>query len=266
MKKIDNISSIDGRIILKEIFYKLKFERQRNSFSVLFTLWRICVSELEISQYIEHDVTIMYKLGFLRGTLLWLEEVVNRYYFSVLNSFAYFGAAVLLVLIGINRFTERIDDSVVIYGLIFEAMMLVFIFIVMLFTPSEDVTELSKSEEQGGQFERELLDEIGEISRDFAVTSTQLDKITDHLLLVIDRQNELTKIFLEISKTNADVVNPNPKMIEIMNATNIALADFNKNINELNRTANELKQEEIQIIVRRELENFFANRISGMGN
>jgi len=262
MKKIDNISSIEGRIILKEIFHKLRFERQRNSFSVLFTLWKICVSEVEINQYIDNDVTIMYKLGVFNGTLLWLEEVVNRYYFSVLNSFTYFGAAVLLVLIGINRFTDKVDNSTVIYGLAFEAMMLIFIFIVMLFSPSEDILEYAKSEEQNDQLEKELLNEIGEISRDFAVTSTQLDKITDHLLSVIDRQNELTKILLDISKTNSDVVNPNPKMIEIMTATNIALSDFNKSIIELNQTTSKLKQEEIQIIVRKEIDNFFTNRIS----
>jgi hypothetical protein len=137
MKKIDNISSIDGRLLLQQIFHQIRFERQRNSISTLFILWRICISDTEINQYLnpEQDITIMYKLGFWRGTLLWLEEIVNRYYFSTINSFVYFGAAVLLVFIGINRFTDKVDDSTVVYGLAFEAIMLIAMFIVMLFTP-----------------------------------------------------------------------------------------------------------------------------------
>jgi methyl-accepting chemotaxis protein len=130
----------------------------------------------------------------------------------------------------------------------------------MFFTPNEDVLNL-KNDDGNEIFEKELLDEIGEISRDFALTSTQLDKITDHLLSVVDRQNELTNILLNIAKTNADIINPNPQMLEIMGKTNESLKEFKDNIIELNRTTNQLKQEEIRIIVRREIVNFFANRI-----
>ncbi|MPM80089.1 hypothetical protein SDC9_127135 [bioreactor metagenome] len=138
--------------------------------------------------------------------------------------------------------------------------MLVFMFIVMLFTPNEDVSNL-KNNNENENYEKELLEEIGEISRDFAVTSAQLDKITDHILAVVDRQSELTNTLLEIAKTNADVVNPNPKMIEIMNETNETLKDFKNNIIELNKTTNQLKQEEMKIIVRKEVERFLTNKI-----
>lgn len=260
MKKIDNIASIEGRLLLQDVFHKLRFERQRSAFSTLFVLWRICTSETEINQYLNQEVNITHKLGILRGTSIWLEEIVNRYYFSTINSFVYFGAAVLLVLIGINRFSNIVDNRIVIYGLAFEASMLVFMFIVMLFTPNEDVSNL-KNNNENENYEKELLEEIGEISRDFAVTSAQLDKITDHILAVVDRQSELTNTLLEIAKTNADVVNPNPKMIEIMNETNETLKDFKNNIIELNKTTNQLKQEEMKIIVRKEVERFLTNKI-----
>ena len=262
MKKIDNVSSIDGRLLLQEIFYKLRFERQRSSFASLFILWRICTSETEISNYVNKNIVLMHKLGLLRGTVIWLEEIVNRYYFSTIHSFVYLGAAILLILMGVNRFSDKISDTIVIYGIAFEAAMLVFIFIVMLFTPNEDVSNL-KVDDGNEDFEKELLDEIGEISRDFAVTSTQLDKITDHLLSVVARQNELTNILLEISKTNADVVNPNPQMLEIMGKTNETLREFRENIIELNKTASQLKQDEVKIVVRNEIESFFVSKVSG---
>jgi septal ring factor EnvC (AmiA/AmiB activator) len=106
------------------------------------------------------------------------------------------------------------------------------------------------------------LDEIGEISRDFAVTSSQLDKIISHLSAVINRQNDLTNVLLEISKTNADIINPNPKMIEIMNLTNDSLDEFNKNIASLNQTVNQLKREEVHIIVRQEIEKLLSSKIN----
>jgi len=261
MKKIDNISSIEGRLLLQEIFFKLRFERQRSSFATLFILWRICTSETEISKYINKDIAIMFKLGFMRGTAVWLEEIVNRYYFSTINSFVYFGAAILLVLIGVNRFSDKVNDITVVYGLVFEASLLVLVFIVMLFTPNEDVSNLKNNDNENEIFERELLDDIGEISRDFALTSAQLEKITDHLITVAGRQNELMNIFSEIAKTNADATNPNPKMLEIMAKTNETLIEFKDNITELTKTTNQLKQEEIQIIVRKEIEKFFTDRI-----
>ncbi|MDR0927121.1 MAG: hypothetical protein LBO69_05080 [Ignavibacteria bacterium] len=264
MKKIGNISSIEGRILLQEIFHKLRFERQRSGISTLFILWRICTSGIEIKQYFNEDITIIHKIGLLRGTAVWFEEIVNRFYFSTINSFVYFGAAVLLVIIGVNRFSDKVDNSFVIFGIAFEATMLLFMFIVMLFSPNEDVNTLINEEDSEDDMAKELLDEVGEISRDFAVTSTQLDKITDHLLAIVDRQNELSDIFLQISKTFADVVNPNPQMINTMNATNALLKEFQQNIIELNNTTRQLKQEELQILVRNEVERFLTNRISKM--
>jgi hypothetical protein len=253
--RIDNISSIDGRLLLQDIFHNLRFEHQRSAISTLLTLWRICISDTELSQYVKDDVTVMHKLGFLRGTRLWLEEIVNRYYFSSINSFVYFGAAVLLVLIGVNRFSDKVDNSVVIYGLVFEASMLLLMFVIMLFTPNDDVSTLKK-DETNDDLDKELLNEIGEISRDFAVTSVQLEKITDHLLSLYERQNELTDILKNIAKMNADAIAPNPQMLEVMKSTNEALAEFKQNIIKLNETTKQLEQEQIQIAVHKEVERF----------
>ncbi len=261
MKKLNNIASIEGRILLQEIYHKLKFERQRNSFSVLLNLWQICTVETEINQYInKEEVTILHKLGLLRGTILWLEEVVNRYYFSTINSFVYFGAAVLLVLIGLNNFTDVVDNSLVIYGLIFEASMLLFMFLVMLFTPNDDIF-LLKEQTKENDLQKELLDEVGEISRDFALTSAQLEKIATSFETIIEQQNSLVEIITDISKTNIEAVHPNTQMLEIMKATNYSIADFNKNIQNINTSLEQIKSYEIEKVVKKEIELFFRKRL-----
>ncbi len=262
MKKIDNIASVEGRLLLHDIYHKFKFEQQRNSISSLLILWRLCTAETDVSKYINEDIIIVHKLGLLQGTFIWLEEVVNRYYFSTINSFVYFGAAIFLVLVGLNRFTDKIDNTTVIAGLIFEAAMLLLMFLIMLFTPNDDVLDLKQDLNEDNSLQKELLDEIGEISRDFAVTSSQLDKVSNSLSVVSDKQNELFLIMSDIVKTNADAARPNPKMLEAMNETNAALVKFNDTVILLNETASKLKSVEIEIAVRKEIENFFTNKIS----
>lgn len=256
---IDNLASIKGRLLLQDIYHKIRFERQRNSTATSLIMWKICISDGDaLNEYLTDKVELRYPQGFFKGTNLWLEEIVNRHYFSTINSFVYFGAAVLLALIGLNRFSDFLPEKYILYGLGFEVLMLLFMFVVMLFAPNDD---LQAQDESSDDLAKELIDEVGEISRDLAVTSSQLDKITDHLLAITDRQNELYSILLNIAKTNSDVVNPNPQMLEIMQETNKTLFEFKQNIIELNDTTKKLQQEEIEFAVRKEIERFLTNKV-----
>ena len=149
MKKIDTLSSIDGRRLLYKIFHELRYEKQLPSRSVLALCWRLCTQEREIFRFVKQEAIVSHPLGIVAGTALWMEEIVNRFYFSTVNSFVYLGAALLLVLIGIRRFSDNVSDGVVIAGIVFEALMLVFMFVVMIFTPNEDIEELNRRENPG---------------------------------------------------------------------------------------------------------------------
>ena len=266
MIKIDVLSAIKGRQLVNELFKKIRFEKQRSGLAALFILWRICISNAAsvsslISRYLNKDVKVFHKLGFLRGTILWLEEIVNRFYYSIFTSFAYFGAAIVLVLAGLNRFSDIVDNKLVLYGFCFEAGILIFIFIIMLFSPNDDVNDFVADDED---LEKELLDEIGEISKDFAITSTQLDKISAHLVAIIDRQNELSDTLKDIVCKFSDIQNPNPKAIETMQNTNEELSRFNSQLSKFIDATNKLKQEEISIAVRKELEKIIYNRMNNV--
>ena len=67
-----------------------------SGFSTSLLCWRICTSERELFRYSKNEVTVLHPLGFFSGSGLWMEEIVNRYYYSTINSFVYFGAAIFI--------------------------------------------------------------------------------------------------------------------------------------------------------------------------
>ncbi len=256
MEQIGTLSSIEGRKLLYEIYHEFRYQKQMSNFAILSLTWRICTTEREISRYTKKEIQVLHPLGLFRGTALWMEEIVNRFYFSTINSFVYLGAAVLLVLIGVRRFSSSVSDSIVIAGVAFEALMLLFMFIVMLFTPSEDALPIDKTEEDP---QKELLYEIGEIATDFATAVSKLESLGDNVKNLLIQQTEILSLLRESNEMTRQIVSPNPKLIEIMEQTNQSLQKFKESLEKLNETTNRLAQEEIEIAVRRELEKFFTN-------
>lgn len=256
MEQIETLSSVEGRRLLYRIFQELRYQKQMSNFSILTLTWRICTTEREISRYTKEDVQVLHPLGFFRGTALWMEEIVNRFYFSTINSFVYLGAAILLVLIGVRRFSSYVSDTIVIAGVAFEALMLLFMFIVMLFTPSEDALPINQTEDEA---EKELLVEIGEIATDFATAVTKLETLGENVKNLLIQQTEILNLLRESNEMTRQLISPSPKLLEIIEQTNKSLEEFNQTLMKLNESASQLKQEEIEIAVRRELEKFFAN-------
>ncbi|PKL85130.1 MAG: hypothetical protein CVV22_09390 [Ignavibacteriae bacterium HGW-Ignavibacteriae-1] len=259
MEKIDSLMSLEGRALLRSIYHELRYEKQSGSLAILLTLWKICVFERDMHKYIKREVQITYVLGFWRGTMLWMQEVVNRYFFSVINSFVYFGAAILLVLIGLRRFSDLLTDEMVIAGVIFEAGMLATMFIVMLFTPDD---ELEQYDNKGNNSDSEMLmDEVGEISVDFASAVVQLEEISETMKAFVANQGLILSRLESLNQSYADMSNPNPKMIGIMEKTNAELQNLQQNIETLNKAAEAIKRAEIEAAVRKELERILQSRI-----
>lgn len=257
MNKINTLTSITGRKLLHEAYKELRYSRQRSSIGTLAVLWRICTQEKNLNKYINKDIEIAMPLGFKNGTALWMEEIVNRFYFSSINSFVYLGAAILLVIIGLRRFDENISLTLVFGGIIFESVMLFFMFIVMLFTPNEEIME-----EDEDDLAEDLITEIGEIGRDFAAAVVQLEMITEKFSYISDNQMEIMNKLSSIATSQQNMAAPNPEMLIQMRETNLALESFKTTINELNSTAQKLKSEEIEFTVKKELEKIITKRIS----
>ena len=261
MKQIETLSSLEGRSILAEVYNELKFEKQLSTISTILLCWRICTQEREIFKYVKQEVTVIHPLGFFSGSALWMEEIVNRYYFSTINSFVYLGAAILLVLIGVRRFTENFNDSIVIAGVVFEALMLIFIFLVMLFTPPEDTPKKAIENQDESNSVTDLIIEVGEIATDFAAVVVNLEKMSEAISNLVSNQQELISAVNEVARTNTLAVSPNPMLLDTMQKTNEALNEFRNSVNTLNIAAEALKREEIEIAVRKEVERILVDKI-----
>ena len=260
MKTIQTLTTIEGRILITEIFKELRYEKQNSSINALLTLWRLCTSETELFKYTNHQVTVQHPLGFFSGTALWLEEIVNRFYFTTINSFVYFGAAILLTLIGIRRFSNQINDTAVIAGVIFEALLLLFMFIVMLFTPNDGHQNSEKSNED--KQNDDLLIEIGEISRDFAAALVKIEEQNENIKNLLHQQNEIILSIKELANSAKDAVSPNPELLNAMKITSQSLKDFNSSLEELKRTVKIIRKEEVEFSVKKEVEKLLLANLS----
>ncbi len=261
MKTIQTLATIEGRILITEIFKELRYEKQNSSINALLTLWRLCTSETELFKYSSHQVTVQHPLGIFSGTALWLEEIVNRFYFTTINSFVYFGAAILLTLIGIRRFSDKINDTAVIAGVIFEALLLLFMFIVMLFTPNDEIHQNSvkNNEELPND---DLLIEIGEISRDFAAALVKIEEQNENIKNLLHQQSEIILSIKELANSAKDAVSPNPELLNAMKITSQSLKDFNSSLEELKRTVKLIRKEEIEFSVKKEVEKLLLANLS----
>lgn len=259
--QISSLDTIKGRKLLKTIYFDLKFNRLLNSFSALVILFRICINKNNIQRYTDIDIDINHNLGFLRGTALWMQEIFNRYYFSMLNAFVYFGAAILLLLVGIRRFSDLINDTIVIFGFILEASLLILMFIFLLFSPKDDIIEEVEREENPDKT-ADLIDEIGEIARDFADASLKLGYINQNMIELQNSQKQLISTLEQVAKNLGKAISPNDEMIEIMRNTNSQLNTFNDSITKLNSELQLVKQENMNYLVRKNIESLLINNLN----
>jgi uncharacterized phage infection (PIP) family protein YhgE len=221
----------------------------------------ICVKERDLSKFINTEVSLMHPLGFIKGTALWMEEVVNRFYYSSISSFVYFGAAILLVLIGIRQFSEHVSGEMVILGIAFESLMLLFMFLVMLFSPNDDMVQFEDEKDEDDLI-NELVTEIGEIGRDFAAVVVQMEQLTDNMNKSYELQTKMLSMMADIIEQTDKKIKPNDQMLDTMRETNEELKKFKFAIEELSTTAHSIKEKEIQAAVRSELEKILVQRVN----
>jgi len=125
--------------------------------------------------------------------------------------------------------------------------MLVFMFVVMLFSPNDD--NFYEGEESGqtdsGNVE-ELVTDIGEIGRDFAAAVAHLEQLGSMIQEMLKNENLLITSIKLIAESSAQGIQPNPQMLETMKMTNVVLSEFKSTVAELNTAAAKLKTREIE--------------------
>lgn len=260
MVTYETLATPPGRALLRDIYRDLRFERHLGALASLGLMWRICTQERDLFRTINRDVTVLHPLGIWSGTGLWMQEIVNRYFYSAINAFVYIGAAFLLVAIGLNR-TKIIDTpGIVVAAIVVEASLLVLLFAVMFFTPPDD--EVMSAEGNEADVSRELLREIGEIGRDYAAMAVQLEAIAGTLQDVVERQQEMAQSMRNSVDAAVHAVAPNPGLMDAMTQTTHALTSFTGSVDALSERLRSVERQEVERLVRIELEKLLSRNIT----
>jgi len=259
MTQIETLASIQGRALLRDIFRELRFERRLSAFQSLSTTWRICTTEQELIRLTKRDVVVLHPLGIMSGTTLWMQEIVNRFFYAPINAFVYAGAAFLLVIVGLNRTDVLQQTWLIVAGVILEATLLLILFVVMYFTPAEEPEgELKEADGSGSD---ELLRELGEIGRDYAAMAVQLEAISASLVDLVEKQDIMTTQMVTSVDAAVSAVSPNPELMASMQTTTASLDRFAQSVEALSQRLQAVERQEVERLVRNELEKILSRRI-----
>lgn len=260
MTQLESLASVNGRSLLREIYRELRYERHLGAIEALAACWRISTKEQELIRLTRRDVVILHPLGILSGTKIWMEEIVNRFFYSAINAFVYAGAAFLLLVVGLNRTGAISAPSVVVAGIIIESLLLLLLFLVMYFTPPEEPDGKGLASD-GQAATEELLREIGEIGRDYAAMAVQLESIAASLSDLVERQDNTVHAIRESVDAAVNAVAPNPELMASMQAASAALDRFAEAVDVLSKRMHIIEHEEVERLVRIELERLLSRRI-----
>lgn len=259
MLTFETLATNPGRALLRDIYRDLRSEKHLGAIPTLIVMWRICSNERDLFKTVNRDVTVLHPLGFWGGTSLWMQEIVNRYFYSAINAFVYIGAAFLLIAIGLNR-TKVIDTpGIVVAAIVVEASLLVLLFAVMFFTPADD--DLSTEGVSEHEVSQELLRELGEIGRDYAAMAVQLEAIAGTLQDVVNQQQEMAQSMRSSVEAAVSAVSPNPGLMKAMEQTTGALTSFTASVDALRDRLQDVERHEVERLVRIELEKLLTRNI-----
>ena len=132
----------------------------------------------------------------------------------------------------------------------------------MYFSPLDE-----ESTNEQGDIERNkevtlLLREVGEISREYAAMAVRLEQVTDTMREMSARQEALISTTRDSVQIASQAVAPNPELIAVMQQTGEQFKQFNAIVASLMNAAQELRKEEIEFAVRRELEKIIADTVA----
>ncbi len=254
MITVPSLASPAGRKIYRELYRILREQRHLGAWEALRTLWAIAVRSRLLESYFDEPVTIEHPLGVWSGTQLWLEEIVSQYYYSTVVSFVYAGAAILLVVVGLRRFSAIVGDTVVMMSIGLEALLLLMLFTVMFFRGEDEDPTTMKIDE--------LLREVGEIGRDIAASVMTFDKVAEKLQCIVEETGRLSAAAENAARASLRATSPAPELIERIAELNAALSKLSADIEQLRKVSGTLERERIELTVRRELERLLAQRLS----
>jgi len=133
-------------------------------------------------------------------------------------------------------------------------------FIFLLFSPKDEIDTLDSDEEEN-ESEKELINEIGEIARDMADSTFQLQKINANLSDLLSSQNNLINNIQTFSQNLAETIAPNTELLNAMHNVSQSFSNLEKQLTALDNDLQNIKAMNIQASIRQELEKILLNNI-----
>ena len=225
--------------------------QRRGRWRALWTAWRLCIRG--------DEALGQQGLGLWRGTALWLEEVVHRYYFSQVNALVYFGAAILLVLLGVRRFSHNtLPEWLLFGGIALEALLLLVLVVTLLFAPTESAHPSPSSSNEELQW---LLSDLNELAQSYDGLLQRWDRSLERL----QQLESVTATLDQLATTLQNSPVPSTELIEALHNLTDALHRTRAGVAELAQQLERLNQEQLRELVQQEvhrvLEGLIAQRV-----
>lgn len=214
---VKDLDIYEGRRLLRDFYHE---RRVKNAFELrtLLECWKLCRRGTEVRFNDGRRVRLETNLGFRLGTRLFLEEIVSRHHYNLIQGFVYFGA--MLVLLAVALYLAGYSPWIAMVAFFAEALALLLLATVTAYSPSEDAavgsTTLGLSENLlttiNGSI-REMTNAVSDLFRLISQTDIRQDVL-------------LTRLTESIAKLNAET---SRKYGEKLDQTNALLRELNEN-------------------------------------
>lgn len=189
--------------------------------------------------------------GWWRGGIRWLEAVVVPFYMPWASGFVFLGAAVLLLLLGIRRFTGVIGEEPIIAAFVAEGFFLLVLFLLLLLAPGSPSSTRS--------------DELSTLVHDLNDIATDITRIVESHDQLLQRWQESTES-QSIALQRLDQLLQKLQQLPLPGAALVAeLQQLQQALSQLNatirQTVDELqhwRNQQLQSLVQQELARILA--------
>ncbi|MCS7170006.1 MAG: hypothetical protein NZ949_05215 [Candidatus Kapabacteria bacterium] len=203
------------------------------------------------------------RLGWWRGTLLWWESVVAPFYSTWISAAVYFGAAVLLLFIGLRRFTHIVSNEAVVASLVLEAVLLVLLCLVLLASPP--TTSPPASPQEWGE-------QIHNIAKDMDAIVSSADKVlTQHEKLLncwsdsVQNQEELLRRFAETVASLQSMPQPGSALLNALEGVQQAVKKLDETLHQIAGELQHWRSQQLQGLIQQELLRLASTALSNQG-
>ncbi|GBD06966.1 hypothetical protein HRbin21_00775 [bacterium HR21] len=220
----------------------------------LSTLWKTL--QVGIRGLTEQGAEQFPGQGVWRGILVWFEAVVAPYYAGWISALVYAGAALLLLLIGLHRFTDGVGPEAILAALFLEASLLVLLALTLGAAPATRTSAVEEDEL------RSIADEIAEIAGDAGRILDSHRELLTQWHAVGERQRKLLEQISTLLNTLATLPLPSTKLAETIERLNQNLDTTTAMLQRFREELQQWQREQLQELVRQELARLLSNRVT----